>query len=71
MSHGSGNDPSREETIRRLSTEAQPTVIRELWELMRHNKKWWLIPAIAVLLAAGLLLLLAGTGAAPFVYTLF
>ncbi len=48
-----------------------PFPVRELWEMIRERKKWWLIPAVAVLLATALLLLLAETGAAPFLYTLF
>ena len=43
----------------------------ELWGFMRENRKWWLLPILAVLLVLGLLTLLAGSGAAPFIYTLF
>jgi hypothetical protein len=43
----------------------------ELFEFFRHNKKWWLAPIVLVLLLVGLLIALAGTGAAPFIYTLF
>jgi len=43
----------------------------ELWDLMWHTKKWWLVPAILVLLIMGALLVLGATGAAPFIYTLF
>jgi hypothetical protein len=46
-------------------------VLGELWLFLRDNKKWWLLPILAVLLLFGLLVLLAGTGAAPFIYTLF
>jgi hypothetical protein len=35
------------------------------------SKKWWLMPMIAVLLLLGLLFVLSGTVAAPFIYTLF
>lgn len=35
------------------------------------SKKWWLLPMIAVLLMLGLLFVLSGTVAAPFIYTLF
>jgi hypothetical protein len=37
----------------------------------RPNKKWWLVPIIAMLLMFGLLILLSSTGVAPFIYTLF
>ena len=43
----------------------------ELWYLLRHNKKWWLIPIIVCAVLLGILVILAGTGAAPFIYTLF
>lgn len=46
-------------------------LVRELWSLIKSNKKWWLIPVLAILLALGALTFLASTGAAPFIYTLF
>ena len=52
--------------------EQQPVgLIREFWDFLRHNKKWWLTPIILVLLLLGALLILGGTAAAPFIYTLF
>jgi uncharacterized membrane protein YjdF len=39
---------------------------------MRHNKKYWLAPIVIVLLAIGILLVVAAsTALAPFIYTLF
>ena len=46
-------------------------LVREFWDFLRHNKKWWLAPIVVILLLFGLLIILAGTGAAPFIYTLF
>lgn len=46
-------------------------LLREFWDFLRENKKWWLAPIIFVLLLVGGLILLAGTAAAPFIYTLF
>lgn len=46
-------------------------VVAEMWLFLKDNKKWWLLPILAVLLLFGVLVLLAGTGAAPFIYTLF
>jgi hypothetical protein len=43
----------------------------EIWYFIRHNKKWWLIPFLIPLLIIGGFLFFAGTGAAPFIYTLF
>lgn len=46
-------------------------LLAELWAFVRENKKWWLIPILVALLLFGLLVLLSGTGLAPFIYTLF
>jgi len=43
----------------------------ELWGFLKSNKKWWMLPIIVLLLILGLLVLLSGTGIAPFIYTLF
>ncbi len=45
--------------------------LRELWGFLAQNKKWWLLPILIVLLLFGLLILLSGTGLAPFIYTVF
>jgi len=46
-------------------------VLVELWGFLKENKKWWLLPILLVLLVFGLLIVLSGTGLAPFIYTLF
>ena len=46
-------------------------ILGEFWEFLRTNKKWWLLPILVVVVLFGLLVLLAATGAAPFIYTLF
>ena len=53
------------------ASEARPGLIAELWEFLATNKKWWLTPILVVLLLVGSLILLSGTAAAPFIYTLF
>ncbi len=45
--------------------------LREFWGFLRQNKKWWLLPILIMLLVLGLLIVLSGTGLAPFIYTLF
>ena len=45
--------------------------LRELWGFLAQNKKWWLLPILIVLLLFGVLVILSGTGLAPFIYTLF
>ena len=55
----------------READSAPPGILREFVDFLLHNKKWWLTPIILVLLLFGLLIVLAGSGAAPFIYTLF
>ncbi len=46
-------------------------IVREFWDFLKQNKKWWLTPIIITLLLVGLLVLFGGGAAAPFIYTLF
>jgi len=47
-------------------------VVSELWQFMRENKKYWLVPILITLALVGVLLVLAkGSAIAPFIYTLF
>jgi hypothetical protein len=55
----------------RLAKEQRSSLIAEFWSFLKHNKKWWLLPIVLVLLLLGLIILLAGTSAAPFIYTIF
>jgi hypothetical protein len=52
-------------------SESEHSFIGELWMLIRQQRKYWLMPLVAVLLLFGLLVFLSGTAAAPFIYTLF
>jgi len=49
----------------------QQSLFSEMIGLLRENKKYWLIPLLLALLALGALVMLGGTAAAPFIYTLF
>jgi len=55
------------------SEAAKPKVglASEFAQFLRDNKKWWLAPIVLSILGLGLLVLLGGTAAAPFIYTLF
>ena len=51
---------------------AKSDVLREFWQFLKQEKKYWLAPIVLVLLLFGLLLMFAQTSAvAPFIYTLF
>ena len=46
--------------------------LKELWVYMRARKKFWLLPIfIMMVLFGGLIILLKGSVAAPFIYTMF
>jgi hypothetical protein len=46
--------------------------VGELFQFLWARKLWWLIPFVAVLILAGVLLIVGQvTGVAPFIYTLF
>jgi hypothetical protein len=47
------------------------SILREMWDLLRLNKKWWLVPIVIVLLVVGTLSVLAASGLAPLIYTFF
>ncbi len=57
-----------------FQTEARgkrTSLVREFWDFLKHNKKWWLTPIILVFLLVGALVMLGATGVGPFIYALF
>ena len=46
-------------------------ILEEFWHLLRQNKQWWMVPILVGLVLFGALMVLSGTAAAPFIYTLF
>jgi hypothetical protein len=53
------------------ASTARRGMIPELIYLLMHNKKWWLLPLVFMLLMVSVLVILGGTAFAPFIYTLF
>jgi hypothetical protein len=47
------------------------SLVREFIDFLGENKKYWLAPIIVAILLLGLLVVLGGSAAAPFIYTLF
>ena len=64
-----GNEPSEFE--RAASEPAEASLFVELWDFMRDNKKWWLLPILLVLLVMAALVVLGNSALAPFIYPFF
>jgi hypothetical protein len=56
--------------IDRLDGRSQ-SLASEVVGYLKHNGKWWLAPILIVFVLFGVLMLLGGSAAAPFIYTLF
>ena len=54
-----------------LADQPRMGLISEIWEFLSVTKKWWLVPIVIVFGLLGTLIMLSGTAAAPFIYTLF
>ena len=63
------DDPGR--AFEEAGEKPSPGVAREFFLFLKENKKFWLIPPLVALLLLGLVVLLGGTAAAPFIYSLF
>jgi hypothetical protein len=63
------NRPTNE--FEQAGLEKELSLVQEFLVFVAEERKWWLIPVLLVLGAAGLMVVLGSTGAAPFIYTLF
>lgn len=61
----------RKTHFERGATQQEEGLVVEYLKFLSHNKKYWLIPIIAVLLLIGWLAMLGGSAAGTFIYTLF
>ena len=71
MSDAPSPPPEESADFERLSQEPRTGFFGEFWDFLKHNKKWWLLPILILIGLFGLLVFLAGTGLAPFLYPLF
>ena len=69
MSRDPENDSGRDFASR--SDGERTGLVREFVDFLKNNKKWWLAPIVILIVIFGLLVLLSGTAAGPFIYTLF
>jgi len=65
----SPNDPK--DFAAQAAEEESGGLVREVFDFLKDNKKWWLAPILISVLGLGMLVLLGGSAAAPFIYTLF
>jgi hypothetical protein len=49
----------------------RPSFVGEMVHFLANNKKWWLLPILVCLAVLALLAFFMGSGAAPFIYTIF
>ena len=48
------------------------SILKELFEFLINNKKWWLMPIVLILVMFGTIIVLAeGSALAPFIYAIF
>ncbi len=51
--------------------EKEVSLLAEFFTMLKENKKYWMIPIILILLGFGLLIMMGGSAAAPFIYQIF
>lgn len=54
-----------------IANRDAPGIFRQAWQLIRLERKWYLVPLLFAFLLIGGFVFLGGTGAAPLLYTLF
>jgi hypothetical protein len=65
------SDTQDEQSFDEASRSDEGGLFSDLIAFMSENKKWWLIPILAVLGVLGVLIVFGGTGALPFLYSFF
>ena len=58
-------------SFREETAGKQKGLVAEFWLFIIQNKKWWLAPIIVLLVIVSALIILGGSGVAPFIYSLF
>ena len=64
-------DNDKRTEFEKSGREKESGLMGEFLGMMKQNKKYWLIPLIAILALFGVFVILGSTAAAPFIYTLF
>ena len=66
-------EPTRldRDAFAREAARGPSSIPREVWEYLRRNKKWWLVPILVGLFVNAILIALGSSALAPFTYPLF
>jgi len=71
MSEDNKSDSPEQSSFEQANEGEQAGIVSEFIDFLGENKKFWMIPLLVALFGLGALILLGGTSAAPFIYTLF
>jgi hypothetical protein len=65
------DDPTPSRFEQHAREQRASGLISETGRFLWQTKKWWMVPIIIVMVLLSVLIYLAGSAAAPFIYTLF
>ncbi len=69
--HSTPSPKEQADQVETLARRKDASMVGEFLYFLGTNKKWWLTPIIVILLLLGLLVVIGGSGAGPFIYTVF
>ena len=61
----------KKKSFEEQAEQKRSSIIGEFVYFLKQNGKWWLIPILIILGLVALMVMAGGSGAAPFIYTLF
>ncbi len=66
-------DPAREpqRELETLAHSRAPGLVSELFDFLKHSKRWYLVPILLILLLLGVLVAIGASAVGPFIYTVF
>jgi len=70
MTEEQNDKQSQNDEFLEAASDADKGIVSEFVEFMAENRVWWLAPILVVFGLLGVLLILGGTGIAPFIYAL-
>lgn len=62
---------SDRDTFERAAQKGRSSLSGEFLHFLKTNKKWWLLPILVFMAIFGMLVLIGGSGLAPYIYTFF